>query len=76
MALDETWDELFQEKVKELGRGDIWKLAPDNQLTQKGPPGWLTYTVHAFAKFSCSKCSRWWYSSQVLVLFHMRLEKP
>ncbi|XP_029472901.1 receptor-transporting protein 3-like [Rhinatrema bivittatum] len=66
-----TWQEVFQEKAKELGKRDTWTLLPSDSLQPS--PGWIQYKQNTFARFHCTSCKRWWGSAQVHIHFHFKL---
>ncbi|ELV10050.1 Receptor-transporting protein 3 [Tupaia chinensis] len=72
----ETWEQVFQELIREVKPGHQWTLTPDKGLLPNIlEPGWVQYQQRTFARFQCSSCSRHWASAHVPVLFHMHWSK-
>nr|XP_014348228.1 PREDICTED: receptor-transporting protein 3-like [Latimeria chalumnae] len=70
------WREGFEEKIASLDRKETWTLTPDPDITLKDlGPEWRCCRITTFAKFKCSECSNSWGSAQVLILFHMTLDR-
>ncbi|KAM4040208.1 receptor-transporting protein 3-like [Anomaloglossus baeobatrachus] len=69
----ETWEEEFNDEIEERGVPGHWVLYEDESLgtQEKG----ARYTQRTFARFQCSKCTRWWNSAEVHVLFFMTLNR-
>uniref|UniRef100_H3ATU7 3CxxC-type domain-containing protein n=1 Tax=Latimeria chalumnae TaxID=7897 RepID=H3ATU7_LATCH len=74
--LRSKWREGFEEKIASLDRKETWTLTPDPDITLKDlGPEWRCCRITTFAKFKCSECSNSWGSAQVLILFHMTLDR-
>ncbi|XP_030072915.1 uncharacterized protein LOC115479224 [Microcaecilia unicolor] len=66
------WNSIFQSKLSERNKGDIWTLSLDDSVQPR--QGWKRYTLPLFGRFRCSGCSRTWASAKVQILFYMKLE--
>ncbi|XP_038605741.1 receptor-transporting protein 1 [Tachyglossus aculeatus] len=71
------WKKVFYEKMEEAKPADSWDLIIDPNLQHNVlAPGWKQYLEqHASGRFHCSWCWHTWQSSQVVILFHMFLDR-
>ncbi|KAG8445058.1 hypothetical protein GDO86_009993, partial [Hymenochirus boettgeri] len=69
----EIWRNLFNQDINEISVPHEWNLAVDPTLQTQ--PGWLQYTQSTFGRFRCSRCTRWWNSAEVHILFLMKLDR-
>nr|XP_056705900.1 receptor-transporting protein 3-like [Euleptes europaea] len=73
----QSWKERFVELMKDHKPQDKWTLDLFEDLSARHlQSGWYTYDQkQLFARFECSICLREWKSIQVVIRFHMRLDK-
>ncbi|XP_005311829.3 receptor-transporting protein 3-like [Chrysemys picta bellii] len=72
-----TWQRMFDQKMEWEKPNDTWSLTVEDNLSPRNPERrWHLYQQRkAFARFQCSCCTRHWPSAQVLILFHMHLDR-
>ncbi|KAM6963052.1 receptor-transporting protein 3-like [Aplochiton taeniatus] len=64
----QDWTRIFQQKIRELNRGDSWFMDFDDTIVPNAQGyNWHQYIRSAFAR-------RGWASNQVIVVFHMYLQ--
>ncbi|XP_075058429.1 receptor-transporting protein 3-like [Mixophyes fleayi] len=68
-----TWKNMFQNELDDQGVPRVWSFCMEENLQPQ--QGYLQYTQCTFARFQCSRCSRWWNSAQVHILFLIRWDK-
>ncbi|XP_078521512.1 receptor-transporting protein 3-like [Lissotriton helveticus] len=78
-----AWIDLFneiQEEELEEEHGDTWQLhfnySITNELAQeKRKEGWKVFEKASYGSFTCSKCSHFWNSAKICIVFHYRLRE-
>ncbi|TFK04888.1 60S ribosome subunit biogenesis protein NIP7-like protein [Platysternon megacephalum] len=72
-----TWQRMFDQKMEWEKPNDTWSLTVEDNLSPRNPEcRWHLYQQRkAFARFQCSCCTRRWPSAQVLILFHMHVDR-
>ncbi|XP_054840055.1 receptor-transporting protein 3-like [Eublepharis macularius] len=73
----QSWKERFVQLMEKHKPQDKWVLDSSTDLSATDlPSGWYKYEQsHLFARFECSYCSKKWKSIQVVIHFHMHLDK-
>ncbi|XP_034989384.1 receptor-transporting protein 2-like [Zootoca vivipara] len=71
------WRAVFEEQIEAVKPRDSWRLTMDRSLDfHNVEPRWMkSLQEHAHGSFTCSRCYHSWSSHQVVVLFHMHLER-
>ncbi|KAM5291914.1 receptor-transporting protein 2 [Ctenodactylus gundi] len=71
------WRKVFYEKMEVAKPADSWELIMDPNLKPSElAPGWKQYLEqHASGRFHCSWCWHTWQSANVVILFHMHLDR-
>ncbi|KAM4695050.1 uncharacterized protein O3C94_005448 isoform 1-T2 [Discoglossus pictus] len=75
------WMDTFQDlQEMELGKdyGHVWSLhfqydLIDNLTLEQKQEGWKIFTMKSFGSFVCLKCSNYWKSGLITLMFHYRL---
>lgn len=67
-----TWEQRFQELIREEKPGAKWTLHLDKSIVPDGATlGWRQQQQTVLGRFQCSRCYRSWTSAQVKILCHM-----
>ncbi|OWK06131.1 RTP2 [Cervus elaphus hippelaphus] len=71
------WKKVFYEKMEVAKPADSWELIIDPNLKPNElAPGWKQYLEqHASGRFHCTWCWHTWQSANVVILFHMYLDR-
>ncbi|XP_052014805.1 receptor-transporting protein 4 [Apodemus sylvaticus] len=67
-----SWEQTFQELIREEVPGAKWTLHLDKNIVPDGLTlGWRQYQQTVLGRFQCSRCYRSWTSAQVKILCHV-----
>lgn len=67
-----TWEQRFQELIREEKPGAKWTLHLDKSIVPDGAAlGWRQQQQTVVGRFQCSRCYRSWTSAQVKIVCHM-----